>query len=246
LQDKFMKRFIYLIVILTGLILMAGPVMGAATSSGANRTYNLGELVNQYVRENSSRSAEDIRMEFPEKLPEVNLKGEKISHEVSQMGKTVLIGNCHFLVRFFDNGVQIARYTLRADIEVRENYITAVRIIKRNSIVGTDDLQIAERWVRRISLKAISDLDEVVGKRLIVDLAPDREILRGMVKEPVLIKKGEVVRIVLDNGRMSLMATGVAEEPGVDRQRIRVKNLSSQKTILAKVMAEGLVKVEFF
>ena len=67
-----------------------------------------------------------------------------------------------------------------------------------------------------------------------------------MVKEPVLIKKGEVVRIVLDNGRMSLMATGVAEEPGVDRQRIRVKNLSSQKTILAKVMAEGLVKVEFF
>jgi len=241
-----MKRFIYLIVILTGLILMAGPVMGAATSSGANRTYNLGELVNQYVRENSSRSAEDIRMEFPEKLPEVNLKGEKISHEVSQMGKTVLIGNCHFLVRFFDNGVQIARYTLRADIEVRENYITAVRIIKRNSIVGTDDLQIAERWVRRISLKAISDLDEVVGKRLIVDLAPDREILRGMVKEPVLIKKGEVVRIVLDNGRMSLMATGVAEEPGVDRQRIRVKNLSSQKTILAKVMAEGLVKVEFF
>jgi flagella basal body P-ring formation protein FlgA len=142
--------------------------------------------------------------------------------------------------------VQIARYTLRADIEVRENYITAVRVIKRNSIVGTDDLQIAERWVRRISLKAISDVDEVVGKRLIVDLAPDREILRGMVKEPVLIKKGEVVRIVLDNGRMSLMATGVAEEPGVDRQRIRVKNLSSQKTILAKVMAEGLVKVEFF
>jgi len=241
-----MKRFIYLIIFLAGLTMMAGPVMGAASASSANRTYNLGELVNQYVRENSSRSAEDIRMEFPEKLPEVSLKGEKISHEVSQMGKTVLIGNCHFLVRFFDNGVQIARYTLRADIEVRENYITAVRVIKRNSIVGTDDLQIAERWVRRISLKAISDVDEVVGKRLIVDLAPDREILRGMVKEPVLIKKGEVVRIVLDNGRMSLMATGVAEEPGVDRQRIRVKNLSSQKTILAKVMAEGLVKVEFF
>lgn len=241
-----MKRFIYLIIFLAGLTMMAGPVMGAASASGANRTYNLGELVNQYVRENSSRSAEDIRMEFPEKLPEVSLKGEKISHEVSQMGKTVLIGNCHFLVRFFDNGVQIARYTLRADIEVRENYITAVRIIKRNSIVGADDLQLAERWVRRISLKAISDVDEVVGKRLIVDLAPDREILRGMVKEPVLIKKGEVVRIVLDNGRMSLMATGVAEEPGVDRQRIRVKNLSSQKTILAKVMAEGLVKVEFF
>lgn len=246
MQDKSMKRFIYLIIFLAGLTMMAGPVMGAASASGANRTYNLGELVNQYVRENSSRSAEDIRMEFPEKLPEVSLKGEKISHEVSQMGKTVLIGNCHFLVRFFDNGVQIARYTLRADIEVRENYITAVRVIKRNSIVGTDDLQIAERWVRRISLKAISDVDEVVGKRLIVDLAPDREILRGMVKEPVLIKKGEVVRIVLDNGRMSLMATGVAEEPGVDRQRIRVKNLSSQKTILAKVMAEGLVKVEFF
>jgi len=232
-------------IFLVGVTMMASPVMAAA-SSRTNQTYNLGELVNQYVRDNSSRPAEDIRIEFPEKLPEVSLKGENFSYEVSQMGKTVLIGNCHFLVRFFDNGVQIAKYTLRADIEVHENYITAVRLIKRNSIVSADDLQAAERWVRRISLKAISDVDEIIGKRLVVDLAPDREIIRGMVKEPVLIKKGEVVRIVLDNGRMSLMATGVAEEPGVDRQRIRVKNLSSQKTILAKVMAEGLVKVEFF
>ena len=45
---------------------------------------------------------------------------------------------------------------------------------------------------------------------------------------------------------MSLLATGVAEEEGVDRQRIRVKNLSSQKVIVAKVMASGLVKVELF
>jgi len=241
-----MKRFIYLIVFLAGLILMAGPVMGAASSSDVNRIHNLGELVNRYVRDNSSRTAEDIRIEFPEKLPEVSLKGEKFSYDISQVGKTVLIGNCHFLIRFFDDGVQIAKHQLRADIEVRENYVTAARVIKRNSIVGAGDLQVAERWVRRISLKAISDVDEIIGKRLIVDLAPDREIIRGMVKEPVLIKKGEVVRIVLDNGRMSLMASGVAEEPGVDRQRIRVKNLSSQKTILARVMAEGLVKIEFF
>lgn len=241
-----MKRLIYLIFFLAGLTLMINPVMAATSSTSANQTYNLGELVNQYVRDNSSRSAEDVRIEFPEKLPEVSLKGEKISYEVSQIGKTILIGNCHFLIRFFDDGVQIAKYLLRADIEVRENYVTATRVIKRNDLVGADDVQVAERWVRRTSLKAIADVDEIVGKRLIVDLAPDREIMRGMVKDPILIKKGEVVRIVLDNGRMSLMATGVAVEAGVDRQQIRVKNLSSQKVILAKVMAEGLVKVEFF
>lgn len=240
-----MKKLLFVFLFLAGLAIMHGPGVTAA-SSGVNQTYNLAELINQYVRDNSSRPAEDIRIEFPAKLPEVSLKGEKISYEISQLGKTAFIGNCHFLIRFFDDGEQVAKHQTRVDIEVRENYITASRVIKRNAIVGADDLQPAERWVRRASLKSIGDTDEIVGKRLIVELGPDREITRSMIKEPILVKKGEVVRIVLDNGRMSLMATGVAEEAGIDRQRIRVKNLSSQKVILAKVMAEGLVRVELF
>jgi flagella basal body P-ring formation protein FlgA len=245
LPAKFIKKQVFLIICLIGVTVMLCQGMAGA-SSETDQTYSLSELINQYVRDNSSWSAEDIRIAFPAKVPEVNLKGEKISYEISRGGKAMLLGSCNFLIRFFDDGVQIAKYQIRADIEVREDYVTTAQVIKRNAIVEPNDLQMAGRWVRRPSLKSIGAVNEIVGKRLITDLGPDREITRSMVKEPVLVKKGEVVRIVLDNGQMSLMATGVAEEEGVDRQRIRVKNLSSQKVIFAKVVGEAFVRVELF
>lgn len=242
---KLIRKQVFLLYCLIGLMVLCSQGMASA-SPGMVQTYNLTDLINQYVRDNSSWPAEDVRIEFSVKVPEVSLKGEKISYDISRGGKEMLLGNCNFLVRFFDDGIQIAKYQIRADIEVRENYVTTTRVVKRNAIIELNDLQIAGRWVHAPSLKAISDVDRIVGKRLMVDLGPDREITRSMVKEPVLVKKGEVVRIVLDNGQMSLMATGVAEEEGVDRQRIRVKNLSSQKVILAKVVGEAFVRVELF
>jgi len=218
----------------------------AAASAGKVRLYNLPEMITQYVKDHSSWAAEDIRIQLPAKMPEVNLKGENISYEISRSGKETMIGNCHFIVRFLDGGIQVSKYPVRADIEIREHYLASARVIKRNSIIEPNDVQVMKRWVRNLSLKSIADADEIVGKRLVSGIGPDREIKRSMIKEPVLVKKGEVVRIVLDDGQMSLIATGVAEEEGVERQRIRVKNLSSQKVILAKVVGEGFVRVELF
>lgn len=243
MSSKFIKKQIFLIICLIGATVMLCQGMAGA-SFGTDQTYSLTDLINQYVRDNSSWPAEDIRIAFPAKVPEVSLKGENISYEISRGGKAMLLGSCNFLIRFFDDGVQIAKYQIRVDIEVREHYVTTARVVKRNAIAEPNDLQMAGRWVRKPSLKSIGDADEIVGKRLVVDLGPDREITKAMFKEPVLVKKGEVVRIVLDKGQMSLMATGVAEEEGIDRQRIRVKNLSSQKIIFAKVVGEAFVRVE--
>ncbi|MDX9746204.1 MAG: flagellar basal body P-ring formation chaperone FlgA [Syntrophales bacterium] len=240
-----MKRLLILTTFLMTLLLAAGPAW-SGPSSGGKQDFNLAALVVDYVRDQANRPPEDMRIEFPAKPPEVTLEGERISCDVSPLGKTTLIGNCRFIVRFFDGGVFIEKYQVRADIEVLERYVTAARVVKRDTIVGAADLQTSERWVRRFSMKSVADVDEIMGKRLTVDLVPDREVTRAMIKEPILVKRGDVVRIVLDSGPLSLIATGVAEEAGVDRQRIRVKNLSSQRVILAKVVGEAFVRVETF
>ncbi|MBN1547906.1 MAG: flagellar basal body P-ring formation protein FlgA [Syntrophaceae bacterium] len=232
-------------LIVIGLVMLLCPALVSA-SVEKGHTYDLGELIKQYVEDNASWSPEDIRIEFTAKLPEVTLKGEKISYEISQCGKDSLVGNSLFSIRFFDDGIQIEKYQVRVNIEIQERYLASNRIIKRHTIIEPSDLQVLRRWVRIPSLKSISDADEIIGKKLIMAVGPGREIKRNMLKEPILVKRGEVVRIVLEHGQMSLLATGVAEEEGVDRQRIRVKNLSSQKVIAAKVMAPGLVKVELF
>lgn len=245
MKGLFMTRRIFCLTALFGIMVLLFPAMTAA-SAGKAHSYDLAELITQYVREHSSWEADDIRIEFSAKISRVNLKGENISYDISRSGKEAMIGNCHFMVRFFDDGIQVAKYPVRADIEIRENYLASARVIKRNAILEPNDIQVMKRWVRNPSLKSIADAGEIVGKRLVADVGPDREIKRSMIKEPVLVKKGEMVRIVLDDGQMSVMAVGVAEEEGVERQRIRVKNLSSQKVIFAKVEGEAFVRVESF
>lgn len=241
----FMKKRIFFLAVLIGAVMLSFSAMAEASVRKV-QPYDLTELITQYVRDHSSWAADDIRIEFPVKMPEVNLKGEKISYDISPRGREAMVGNCNFIVRFYDNGVQVAKYPIRVDIEIQENYLASARLIKRNAIIEPNDIQVMKRWVRTPSLKSIAAADEIVGKRFVADIGPDREIKRSMIKEPVLVKKGEMVRIVLDDGQMSLMAMGVAEEEGVDRQRIRVKNLSSQKVIFAKVVGEAFVRVELF
>jgi len=245
LQVLFMKKRDFFLTILVGIMALFFPGMAAA-STGKVQSYDLTELIAQYVRNYSSWAVDDIRIEFPAKMSEVSLKGENISYDISRSGKDAMIGNCNFIVRFFDDGIQVAKYQVRTDIEIQENYLASARVIKRNAIIEPNDIQVMKRWVRTPSLKSIANADEIIGKRLMTDIGPDREIKRSMIKEPVLVKKGEMVRIVLDDGQMSVMAMGVAEEEGVDRQRIRVKNLSSQKVIFAKVVGEAFVRVELF
>jgi len=237
-----MKKQIYM----AGIII-AALIWGCASFAAAGqKSYDLAELIKQYVQNNSSWDADDIRIEFPVPPGRVDLKGGNISLDISSGGKEVLIGKCTFVVRFFQDGVRVANHSVRASIEIRERYLTSTRQIGKEAVIQPDDVQVARRWVRMLSMRSISDPGEVVGKRLTVDIGPDREIRQSMLSEPILIRRKEVVRIVLDNGQMALSTAGMAEEDGADGQRIRVKNLSSQKIIIGEVVRKGMVKVESF
>jgi len=234
---------------LTGIMIMTLILCHAtfaATTGERERSYDLAELIKQYVHNNSSWGADNIRIEFPVPPGEISLKEENLSYDISSGGKGALIGKCTFVIRFFRNGVRVANYSVRTNIEVQEKYLTSAKQIKKNVMVQPEDVQIAKRWVRTLSLRSINDPQNVIGKRFTIDIGPDREIKQSMVSEPVMIKRGEVVRIVLDGGQMALSTTGVAEENGADGQKIRVKNISSQKVIMAEVVHKGMVKVGSF
>lgn len=235
------KRFFLAGIIIAALILCHAAI---AATGEKERSYDLAALIKQYVHNSSSWNGEDIRIEFPVPPGEAVLPGENLSYEISSGGKDALIGKCTFVIRFFRNGVKVANYSVRASIEIQEKYLTSTRQIKKNMVIQAEDVQEVKRWVRTLSLRSISDPQDVIGKRLTVDIGPDREIRQSMVSEPIMIKRGETVRIVLNGGQMALSTMGVAEENGADGQKIRVKNLSSQKVIIAEVVHKGMVKVE--
>ena len=64
-----------------------------------------------------------------------------------------------------------------------------------------------------------------------------------MLKQPVIIKRGDQTVITAGYGGLSVRMTGKALEDGVLGEQIRDQNLSSKRTIQGEVQRDGSVLI---
>jgi flagella basal body P-ring formation protein FlgA len=71
------------------------------------------------------------------------------------------------------------------------------------------------------------------------------EIKRNMLKSVKTIKRGKMVKMLLESGPMMIVTFGLSEEDGSRGDFIRVKNISSNRIVQAKVIDDSSVRVDF-
>jgi flagella basal body P-ring formation protein FlgA len=59
------------------------------------------------------------------------------------------------------------------------------------------------------------------------------------------VKRGKLVQIFLDSGYMKITTTGLSEEDGAEGSTIKVRNLTSNKIIYARVIGDAKVRIDF-
>ena len=118
------------------------------------------------------------------------------------------------------------------------------RRIMPEEIVQPGDLTLVELPLQRLGRFAVFDADELVGKQVRRMLVAGRPVPRQSVIPPIIITRGEKVKIMLDYGGLQLSARGRAMSDAHAGQELRVVNLSSNKSISAIATADGIVKVE--
>ncbi len=118
------------------------------------------------------------------------------------------------------------------------------RRIMPDEIVGPEDLTLVELPLQRVGSFALFDANELVGKQVRRMLVAGRPVPRHSVIPPIIITRGEKVKILLNYGGLQLSARGRAMSDAHAGQELRVVNLSSNKAISAIAAADGIVKVE--
>lgn len=113
-----------------------------------------------------------------------------------------------------------------------------------DEIVQASDLRIVEMPIQRLGTFAIDSSDDLVGKQVRRMLAAGRPVPRQSVIPPVIINRGEKVKILLNYGGLQLTAVGRAMADAHKGEEIRVVNLSSNKAISATASGPGLVEVD--
>lgn len=236
-----------LLIIIIICVLLLCTVAGDV-SAGENLVIDqekLNKAVQSYIEKNMPWPAGAVRFEILSALPEITIPGGNVSWKVDARGNENYPGDTYFTVKLYNKGVLFKEESIKIRIEILQESVVSVKNLGRDSIIDASDVSLRKKWVRSIPLNSISSMDEVVGKLLCVSIRPNTEISRNMLKEITAVKRNKMVQIVLDSGAINITTMGMAEEDGAEGSFVKVRNITSNKIIYARVVGEAKVKVDF-
>ncbi len=198
-----------------------------------------------YVEDNMPWPRGMVRVDFPVRPADVCLPAGPTKIVVQNRPEEIYLGETAFTVKFYSGEKLFREGKVPVVLEVLGDFVVAARALARDREIMAEDVKVLKKWVRRMPANAISAPAEAIGKAAAFNLRPDSEITRNAVKPLLLVKRGSMVRIVLEAGQLSIAAVGVSADDGAADAIIRVRNLSSNKTIYARVASSALVRVDF-
>ncbi|MBN2397414.1 MAG: flagellar basal body P-ring formation protein FlgA [Deltaproteobacteria bacterium] len=216
-----------------------------SVAAGVIKGETIEEAVRAYVEKNIFWPNGTVRVEFPDRVSDADLPGEEIACRVRGKRNEDFIGNTAFTVKFYEDGTLLGEQTVRARLEVLMDVVVSSRSLNRNTVIERGDVRLVKRWFVRPPRNVIVSLDNAVGKKLRSSIKPNTEITGNMVEEVPVVRKGKPVRIVIESGLMGVTTIGMSEQDGMLGELIKVRNVSSQKIIYARVTDTSLVEVEF-
>lgn len=229
--------------VLAGLLIFGGAAKAAAEKVIDQDKLN--RAVGLHIEKNMPWMKGSMRFEILSALPQLAMPEGKVTWKVESRGNEDYLGETNFVLKLYNNGVLFREEPIRARIEVLREFVISTKNMGRNHVVAAEDISLQKRWVRSIPLNSISDMNDVVGKSLCLSVRPNTEITGNMLKAVNAVTRGRIVQVVLDSGAINITTMGMAEEDGVEGSFVRVRNISSNKIIYARVVGESKVKVDF-
>jgi len=133
-------------------------------------------------------------------------------------------------------------------IEVRltrqAQLVLAARPLSRDVIITSSDVMLGDQIEATDAENAVR-IEDVVGKQLTVSIPAGKPIPRSALRDPVVIRRGDVVQVVVRAPGLTVRTAGRAKDDGVLGRLVPVETLESKgKTIMARVA--GPKEVEIF
>ncbi len=185
-----------------------------------------------------------MRVTFPSGITEIVSPSKNYKIEVRENKNDEYIGDRLYNVKVWHKNQYVKQIFVPTTIEVCKDIVLSTKSMKRDTNISAQDLLVAEKWFSRVPRDIITDPENILGKRLLRSINAQTPFTPSMLSNPIMFKKGKVVKIVCDNDSLNISTLGLAEEEGIYGAMVKVKNISSNKIIQGRVIGDSVVKVE--
>ena len=158
----------------------------------------------------------------------------------SSSNPAYLAGNFFFAV----DGKEVARARVTAQIDLNVEALVAVRSMPKGHILSETDLSLSMIPYGQAK-GALTDPALATGATLKTNLGPGDPIRDRNLTKSIMVRRGEVVTIVAQQGTLKVTASGQAKQDGALGDTITIMNLNSKKTVTGKIIGPSLVEIIF-
>lgn len=128
-------------------------------------------------------------------------------------------------------------------VSIQESVVVAARPLQKGSRLKQQDLKLVERDLAVLRSGYYSNILEVLGKQISRTVNMGTAITTQMVKDPLQIKRGQIIDLIAKTGGLHVQMKGKALASGSNGERIQVRNMSTERLIEGVVLSATTVLV---
>jgi len=193
---------------------------------------------------------------YPEKKYRIEIKAihgyEKVGLPSGDLSCDILLseqarrgGNISGLLLFRTNGREVGKTRVNGRVDIYTDVIAAAHYLGKHHEVQTKDVQWVSRSLSLLSHDFLSEMKEVLGKRVTIAINRGEVLRAGIVEEPPLLRRGDRVMLLAESRQVKITTVGEAREEGRRGDRIKLINLATRKEVSGRVLDEHTVRVDF-
>jgi len=118
-------------------------------------------------------------------------------------------------------------------------------LISAGAIIAADDLEWQPVHLARLSGNSLTDAEQLVGRMAKRPLKAGQVLRTSDVAVSPIIRKNDLIRLVVRSGQMTLSVQGKALQDAAMGQTVRVINVNSNRQLSGTVVDAGTVAVGF-
>jgi flagellar basal body P-ring formation protein FlgA len=202
-------------------------------------------VVKGFILDRTKDSGMEIKIKRITIGEDISVPAGKVSYEIiapdqwQGWGKTVL----GLVIRVDDQLVR--NMSIPVEVEALDEMVVALYPLPQGKVVEENDVSLQKRDMTDVSGKVSFNLADVLGKRVRIPIRANTPVRSDYLEKVPLVKSGQVVTIVAENGSFRVTATGMARGSGAEGDLIMVQNMNSKKSVQGRVVDAGTVEVNF-
>lgn len=205
----------------------------------------LRDVFTKYLCKHLRKPETDVAVSRFKVSGDTDVPAGPLTLSVFQKERGTLSGHVRLAALVAVAGIPRTEVTLSGWVDVFEPAVCTTRPIKKGEILEREDLYLVRRNVSRLQGSVINEVDRAAGLMAKHNLRENACLRDWMVEKAPALDKGDVVTILARLGGLHVSVRGMVLERGYPGEMVKVQNMMTQKTVLARVIDGSNVMVEF-